>query len=77
MIRGRILGVALSAGVGLCQYTDVEPQIPACVVQASGEIPTNQVASRWYQRARRGALYRRSTPSGRHNSQTLHPGQVA
>lgn len=76
MFRHTILAAALAA---LCLVVDGSTSgSAASQLKASRpEARAQSIAARWYYRARRGGLNKRSTPSGRNNSQTLRPSNLA
>ncbi len=64
----------------MCLTISVNTSGPAACNQfqnSSAAVPTQSIAARWYYRARRGGLNKRSIPSGRYRSQTLQPTNLA
>lgn len=66
--------------VAMCLTIGRNTSVPAAFSQfrnSSAAAPTQSIAARWYYRARRGGLNKRSIPSGRYKSQTLRPTNLA
>lgn len=72
MMRRILCGLVLIAAVAPLS----EAIFKQAVKSGGGTAATNQVAARWYHRARHGQLHRRSTPAGRSIPHTVLPVSV-